>query len=62
MHKTAKNYTKQAAPRHWRLTGFYTSFSTLKPVKKTGLKIKPVPPSSNNTALVITIDSTHAVS
>ena len=40
MHKTTKNYTKQAAPRHWRLTGFYTGFST-------GLKIKPVPPSSD---------------
>ena len=30
MHKTTKNYTKQAAPRHWQLTGF----STPKPVKK----------------------------
>ena len=46
MHKTTKNYAKQAAPRHWRLTGFYTGFSTPKPVKKNGLKIKPVPPSS----------------
>ena len=34
MHKTTKNYTKQAAPRHWLLTGFYTGFSTSKPVKK----------------------------
>ena len=39
MHKTTKkkkkkkNYTKQTAPRHWRLTGFYTGFSTPKPVK-----------------------------
>ena len=33
MHKTTKNYTKQAAPRHWRLTGFCTGFSTPKPVK-----------------------------
>ena len=34
MHKTTKNYTKQAAPRHWPLTGFYTGFSTPEPVKK----------------------------
>ena len=40
MHKTTKNYTKQAAPRHWRLTGFYTGFSTPKPVKKTRFENK----------------------
>ena len=47
MHKTTENYTEQAAPRHWRLTGF----STPKPVKNQFEK-KTVPPSNINTVRV----------